>query len=101
MANLATPPRFELESKSLHPDRQRDGSATNSVWMGTFTTQIAGLTPAQIQAIVLGGGSVSSTYSGSFSVNIAPQVPEPATMLLLGTGLAGIAAKVRKRRKAV
>jgi hypothetical protein len=29
----------------------------------------------------------------------AAAVPEPMTMLLFGTGLAGIAARVRKRRR--
>jgi hypothetical protein len=32
--------------------------------------------------------------------NTVTAVPEPTTILLLGTGLAGVAAKVRKRRKA-
>ena len=41
----------------------------------------------------------SANLTAGFTGQQAPAVPEPATLLLLGTGIAGVAAKLRSRRK--
>jgi hypothetical protein len=61
----------------------------NGTTSGSFTLTVANLFVQSGQSANLTAG-----FTGSQS-----PIPEPATMLLLGTGLAGVAAKIRKRRK--
>jgi hypothetical protein len=72
-----------------------DGTLPNSAWQGSFSVTISNLTPAQIQTIILGGGSVTSTHAGNFTVTA---LPEPASLVMVGLGLAGLGLYSKRKR---
>jgi CHRD domain/PEP-CTERM motif len=69
-----------------------NGGTRGSAEAALFSAMMQGKSYLNIHTQVIPGGEIRGF--------LTQQTPEPATMLLLGTGLAEVAAKVRKRRKA-
>ena len=66
-----------------------------------FLRGVSGQGTATLQLIRDGSSGGYNFQSITYTFGTAPTaVPEPTTLLLLGTGLAGVGAAVRKRRKA-
>ena len=67
-----------------------------STYVGVFTAQFAGLTPADVFTQVNAGTLQPVSFSATFAITA---IPEPSTYALMGTGLAGLLGAAARRRR--
>ncbi len=77
----------------LLPGESASFTVSGAAFTGFTEEQICNAIFVRFQNVPLAGGSEGS------DVGTSNPVPEPMTMILFGTGLAGIAAKARRRRR--
>jgi hypothetical protein len=90
-----------LTGKNFGGGKVAAGLASNQTGTFVITGDFTGLTADQIaRAIALRFQGINPGDQSEVIGGNPGAVPEPMTMLLFGTGLAGVAARARKRRNA-